>query len=205
MSALVAVAAVLLLARWARPHLTAPRGRATRPRRLHRKVRPPTADAWAALLDAIAADVRSGSSLSAACTRATTRSGLRGSQITPGCAPPFAGDHSVPPDEAVVLQAISAAHALGGQVATTLHAAAALLRERAVIVAEARAHSAQARLSARVLTAVPVAFAAWSLLSSRSFRTAVLSSTGLASAAIGAACNLLGWLWMRRIVSRVSA
>lgn len=205
MSAAAAVGTVLLLAVWVRAHLAAPRGRRVPAARRRTRARPPTPHAWAGLLDAIAADVRSGSSLGAACSSATTRIGLKGSLITPGCAPPFAGNPAAPPDEAVVLQALSAAHALGGHVAATLHVAAALLRERAVILAEARTHSAQARLSARVLTAVPVVFATWSLLSSRSFRSAALSHIGLASVAIGAACNVLGWWWMRRIVGRVAA
>jgi hypothetical protein len=173
--------------------------------RPRRHVRPPAADAWAALLDAIAAEVRSGSSLAAACNSATTRCGLIGSQLVPGSAPPFVDNRTAPPDEAVVLQALSAAHALGGHVAATLHAGATLLRERAAILAEARAHSAQARLSAHVLTAVPVVFSIWSLLSSRSFRAAAFSAHGLASVVIGAVCNVLGWWWMQRIVGRVAA
>ncbi len=108
-------------------------------------------------------------------------------------------------DEAVVVQALRAAHALGGPTAATLDAASALLRERAVIRAEALAFSAQARLSARVLTAVPLVFAGWSALSSRNFRSALVSPIGLASAALGAACNLVGWWWMRRIVAKAVA
>jgi tight adherence protein B len=106
------------------------------------------------------------------------------------------------PDEAVVLHAIRAAHALGGSMTATLDAAAALLRERAVIRSEATMFSAQARLSARVLTGVPLAFAAWSAASSRSFRAALVSPIGLASALLGGACNLVGWWWMRRIVNK---
>lgn len=210
MSALAAAAIVLLAALWWRPRLVAPRGR--RPRRLRfagrRRRRPtPTADQWAALLDAIAADIRSGASLTAACERATTRTDVAGMVIRPGCSPPFdttASASGAAADEAIVLQSLSAAHTLGGPMAATLHAGAALLRERAAIRAEAQTHSAQARLSARVLTAVPVVFAAWSLLSSDSFRTAALSPLGLASTTLGGLCNLFGWYWMRRIVGRVA-
>ncbi|MEQ1700281.1 MAG: hypothetical protein ABMA25_09225 [Ilumatobacteraceae bacterium] len=214
-AAAAAAAMVLLAALWWRPRLVVPRGRLRgsggRGRRVRRR-RPPAADAWATLLDAIAAEVRSGASLIAACERATTRAGLRGTVVHPGCSPPFALDATdgplergaVPPDEAVVVQALSAAHALGGPMAATLHAGAALLRERAAIRAEAQAHSAQARLSARVLTAVPLVFAGWSTLSSSSFRAAVLSPIGVASTTLGGLCNLLGWWWMRRIVGRVA-
>lgn len=212
MSAAAASAIVLLLALWWRTRLAPTRGRMHRRPRSHgvRRRPPPAADAWASLLDSIAADVRSGASLAAACQRATTAAGLHGIVVHPGCSPPFRlttepDTPNATADEAVVVQALSAAHALGGPMAATLHAGAALLRERAAIRAEASAHSAQARLSARVLTAVPIVFASWSLLSSRSFRTAAFSPIGATSAALGALCNLLGWWWMRRIVGRVAA
>jgi Flp pilus assembly protein TadB len=155
------------------------------------------------VLDAVSAEVRTGSSLTLAVHRALVRYQPHGQAIAPSAT--LAAMMAVPvvdPDEAVVVQAISAAHALGGPVAATLDSAAALLRERTAIRGEALAHSAQARLSARVLTGVPLAFAGWSLVSSKSFRTAVLSTVGLASALIGAVCNLIGWWWMRRIVGK---
>lgn len=222
MTSLAAVAIVLLVAAWARPRLFVPRGRRRRlPLRAAHRQQPPAAEAWAGLLDAIAAEVRSGASLAAACRRATDAAGLHGAVVHPGCSPPFIhadgrGSHPgraqrrrrsahVAADEAVVVQAVSAAYALGGQMAATLHAGAALLRERAAIRAEAQAHSAQARLSARVLTAVPLVFAGWSIASSRSFRAAAFSPPGMASATAGVLCSALGWWWMRRIVSRVAA
>lgn len=200
MSAAAAVAALLVLAAWVGARLAVARGRDERPQRPRRRSAP-TCEHWAELLDAVAADVRSGSSLAAALARAQHRSPVHGAAIQPGRHLPFAVPATpIPVDEAVAVQALSAAHALGGPVAATLHAGAALLRERAAIRAEAQAHSAQARLSARVLTAVPLVFAAWSLASSRSFRTALLSPVGLASAALGCVCNLIGWWWMRHIV-----
>ncbi|MDP2292054.1 MAG: hypothetical protein Q8M22_12765, partial [Actinomycetota bacterium] len=105
-------------------------------------------------------------------------------------------------DEAVVVQAIAAAHELGGPVAPALDAASALLRERSAIRDEAHAHAAQARLSARMLTAVPLVFLTWSFGTSASFRTAVLGPTGGLSVAAGAVCNLAGWRWMQRIIRR---
>ena len=200
MSATAAAVALLVLAAWAGPKVVAPRGRHGRARRDRRRP-PPTGDEWAQLLDAVAAEVRSGSSLATALALAQHRSPVHGLLVHPGRTLPFDDAvMKVPVDEAVAVQALSAAHALGGPIAATLHAGAALLRERAAIRAEAQAHSAQARLSARVLTAVPLAFAAWSLASSRSFRLALLSPVGLACAALGCVCNLVGWWWMRSIV-----
>jgi len=209
MTPIAVTLAVLVIGAWGGSHLVATRGRGHGRRLLRcQGAAAPTADQWAALLDAIAADVRSGSSLTAACARAITRARPNGSIVRPGCPLPVGPTPTgaaVDADEAVVVQAIAAAQALGGPVAATLHAGAALLRERAAIRAEAHAHSAQARLSARVLTTVPLAFAGWSLLSSKSFRVALLSPIGLASAALGGLCNLLGWWWMRRIVAGATA
>ena len=166
----------------------------------------PTADEWAVVLDGVSAEVRTGSSLTLALQRALVRYQPHGQAIAPTATlAALTAVLVVDPDEAVVVQAISAAHALGGPVAATLDSAAALLRERSAIRGEALAHSAQARLSARVLTGVPLAFAGWSLLSSKSFRTAALSTMGLASALIGGVCNLIGWWWMRRIVGKATA
>ena len=71
--------------------------------------------------------------------------------------------------------------------------------------AEARAHSAQARLSARVLTLVPVGFAGWSVVASTTFRRALFTPAGITSAALGLLTNAAGWWWMRRIVGRATA
>lgn len=209
MSALAGAALVVVLATWARPRLAATRGRA--PHRVRRvRQRAPTADEWATVLDGVSAEVRTGSSLAVAVQQALVRYRPHGQSITPSTTLAdmpiaIAIAEAADPDEAVVVQAISAAHSLGGPVAATIDAASALLRERSAIRGEALAHSAQARLSARVLTTVPLAFTGWSLLASRSFRTALLSTVGLASALIGAMCNLIGWWWMRRIVGKVIA
>jgi len=200
LGATAGVAAFLVVAARVSPRVVAPRGRERRVR-LTRRRPPPTCEAWAGLLDAVAAEVRSGSSLTAALAAAQRRSPAHGKVIQPERRLPFdTSSAPIPTDEAVVVQALSAAHTLGGPMAATLHAGAALLRERAAIRAEAQAHSAQARLSARVLTAVPLVFAAWSLSTSNSFRAAALSQVGVFSAVLGCSCNLAGWWWMRRIV-----
>lgn len=208
MTALAALALLFGIALWARPR---PCSRDCRPMvrksRRRRRAAPPTVDEWAALLDALSSEVRTGSSLAAAINHALARCQPNGEVLTPSAtlASLQAAGPTSDPDEAVVLHALTAAHALGGPVAATLDAASALLRERAVIRSEAQAYSAQARLSARVLTGVPLAFAAWSAVSSRTFRAAVLSPIGVASAVLGAVCNLLGWWWMRRIVAKAVA
>lgn len=156
-----------------------------------------TATEWATFLDTTSTEVRSGSSLIAALAHSRLRHPTLAAQV-------FSYDGDTDPDLAVVAQSVSAALELGGPVAATLHHGAALLRERAAQRAEAMAHSAQARLSAKVLTAVPLLFTAWSAATSATFRQAIASPTGVTAAAAGLACNAIGWLWMRRIVSRAT-
>ena len=209
MTALAAVTLLLAVAIWARPR---PRARNDRSvvrvgRSRRRAATPPTAEEWAAMLDVMSSEVRAGSSLVSAVSHAVERCQPHGRVLTPTAtlATIDAAGTIADADEAVALQALRAAHTLGGPIAATLNAASALLRERAVIRSEALAYSAQARLSARVLTGVPLVFAGWSAVSSRTFRAAVLSPIGLTSAVLGATCNLLGWWWMRRIVAKAIA
>jgi tight adherence protein B len=164
---------------------------------------PGDAAGWAAALERVAAEVRTGASLPAAIAAVEPLPGgatrlTAGGGPLPGLA---AGDD----DAAYALHALGAAHNLGGPVAATLDNAAATLRERDAMRAEACAHSAPARLSAGVLTAVPLVFCAGNLATSPTFRAAWASSAGLVCAAVGAALNIVGWRWMRRTIRRASA
>ena len=193
-SALV-VAGLLLMARALRPGgsrgLPAPTARFPR-----RRARSPAASDWATFLDTTSTEVRSGSSLIAALAHARDR--------YPTLAERLVLDRANDPDVAVVAQCVAAVLELGGPVAATLHHGAALLRERAAQRAEARAHSAQARLSATVLTAVPLLFAMWSLLTSARFRDAITTRVGLMAATAGLASNAIGWWWMHSIVDKAT-
>lgn len=157
---------------------------------------------WAEFLDAVASSVRSGDSLTTAIEVAAQRTGtLAPATSAPG--PAGGRRRGVLPagaDEAVVLQALEVAARLGGPIASGLQHAADLLREREATRAEARAHAAQARLSAVVLTLVPVAFAAFGVVASSSYRSAVDGGAGVVLAAAGVTLNLVGWRWMRHII-----
>jgi len=163
---------------------------------------PIDAAGWAAVLERVAAEVRTGASLQAAIA-AVEALPVDAAGLASGGGPlatlAAGGD-----DAAYALHALGAAHDLGGQVAATLDNAAATLRERDAMRAEARAHSAPARLSAGVLTAVPLVFCAGNLATSPTFRAAWASTTGLVCAAVGAALNIVGWRWMRRTIRRAS-
>lgn len=190
MIALVAVLGVVAVAAWAQPRVTTV-VRDTRVAPAHRRRRqPPTsAEQWAALLDSMAAEARTGA------TPATAH------EVALAAAPWCRYTARPGDDETLVAHTVQVVRALGGPVAATLDAGAALLRERVAIRAEVAAHSAQARLSIRVLTLVPIGFCGWCLLTSVSFRRAWAGPAGLACAAVGGSCNLLGWWWMRRILA----
>ena len=174
-------------------------------RRVARRSRTVIAD-YPGLLDAISRQVRSGSSLSTAVIDEIDRRSLLGEvveQLVAGRSLSDALGDIDPKDTdlALTVQVLSATAHLGGPVAATLDEAAAVLRERAAARAERRAHGAQARLSARVLTVVPLGFALWSTTTSQRTRDVYLSTAaGGICALCGLALNLVGWRWMKRIV-----
>jgi Flp pilus assembly protein TadB len=167
--------------------------------------RPPAPD-YAVLLEAIARQVRSGSSLTGAFLAEISTSSPLGEvagRISAGVSMADALHDLVPTDAdlAFVVQALRATAHLGGPIAATLDEAAAVLRERSAARAERRAHGSQARLSARVLTVVPLVFAAWSTIASYQTRAVYVSTAaGAACAVCGLMLNVLGWRWMNRIL-----
>jgi tight adherence protein B len=64
--------------------------------------------------------------------------------------------------------------------------------------------SAQARLSATVLTWLPIAVLGVMLATSPAVRRVVVSPLGATIVTVGTTINLLGWWWMRRIVERAA-
>lgn len=163
----------------------------------------PTCAAWAELLDHVAAEVRAGRSLAAALDHAVHLTGAPTPQPAQSAAQPAA--QPADSDEAVVVASLAMAGAIGGPVAATLQQGASVLRERVALRAEAAVHAAQSRLSARVLTLLPIAVAALGTCTSQSFRAALGSVAGTACAAVGLALNGIGWRWMRREIARVTA
>jgi tight adherence protein B len=93
----------------------------------------------------------------------------------------------------------------GGPPAQPLDRAASTLRGRAADAADRQTQSAQARLSAVVMTVLPVAMLVLLLVTSPATRAAAFSGPGLIAIVVGGGLNLLGWHWMRRIVGRVAS
>jgi Flp pilus assembly protein TadB len=92
--------------------------------------------------------------------------------------------------------------ASSGSTADVLERAAAIARERRAWAAERRAVAAQARLSARLLTLVPIGFAAWGVVASPSVRAAYRATPLVLGCTLaGCLLNLIGWWWMRHLVT----
>lgn len=199
------------------------------PRRWHSDVIPSRSYAWRARLehlrwrqrarcgpgevaqwlDSVAREVRSGANLSAAidtiepppalsATVAPARRALRRGASLVSALDEVAGDDPQIRLSMTVLRAL-AVH--GGPAAEPIDRAAATLRARAAIDAERVTQSAQARLSALVMTLLPIAMLVLLIGASSSVRRVVTAPLGVVIIALGAALNLVGWWWMRRIVN----
>lgn len=108
-------------------------------------------------------------------------------------------------DLLVTLSAVLAATAaLGGTAAAPLDRFAVTMRQRASDDLERSAQSAQARMSARVLTTVPLAVLALLLLTDGEVRGIITRPAGATLLLTGLALNALGAGWMRRIVGSTS-
>ena len=104
------------------------------------------------------------------------------------------------PGVALVVHILTLCARVGGNVSEPLDRAAATLRERHAATQERMAQSAQARLSVRVLTLVPIGFASWTLLTSRDVQHFMLTPAGVVCVGMGLALNVVGWRVMQRII-----
>jgi tight adherence protein B len=101
----------------------------------------------------------------------------------------------------VIAGALAMCAAFGGRAADALDDLAGSLRDRLAVVAEARALSAQARLSALVVGGTPLLYLAFTAVSDpRALHSLTGSTVGRACVALGLALEALGAWWMRRIV-----
>jgi len=190
----------------------APRGRVLD--RVHRR-RPSTRvdpTALAAWCDALARALRGGATLRhALCnvppperTQALFAPALlaleRGAPVAVALAQIESSSHDL--DVVLVVMRACAEH--GGAAAEPIDRAAATLRQRAALAGERRTNSAQARMSALVMTCLPGAMLALLALTSQSVRGSATSSIGLFAIAFGVLLNVAGWGWMRRVISRAT-
>ena len=175
-----------------------------------RAVRPDPLE-LAAWCDAMARELRSGTALRRAITEVAPPASAhaafepirhaleRGASLSEALStPPAPADP--PPHVDLVLVMLRACAQHGGPAAEPVDRCAAALRQRAALIAERATSSAQARLSALVMTLLPVVLLGVLLLSSGPVRHAALSPIGLVVLALGGACNAAGWAWMRRLI-----
>jgi tight adherence protein B len=100
----------------------------------------------------------------------------------------------------LVVPVLSACVELGGPAALPLERVAATLHARSSERAERQTSSAQARLSARVLSIMPVGVLALLCLAEPAVRSTLATPPGIACVLAGIVFNLAGWCWMRRLI-----
>lgn len=174
------------------------------PARLRRRRSPGPAE-LAAWCDALAGDVRAGSTLAAALRAHEPPGGSRlatvGVRLRRGHPVAEAvADAARTDDERAIATVLAAIARHGGEAAQPLDRVAATLRRRAADHAERHAQSAQARLSALVMTLLPGAVLLLLLATSPSVRATTTTPVGAGVVVLGAALNAAGWWWMRRLI-----
>jgi tight adherence protein B len=167
--------------------------------------RPPGSADLAAWCDTITRDLRSGATLGLALRQRPAPNGSVFADLPRrlGRGVPLAEAVRVEdgtPDEQAIATVLTACATAGGAAAEPLDRAAATLRRRAADDAERLVHSAQARLSAQVMTVIPIAVLALLITTSPTVRSSLGTPTGLITVAFGLALNIVGWRWMRRVI-----
>ena len=102
---------------------------------------------------------------------------------------------------ALTTAVLATSGSIGGPTAVSLDRLAGALRLRVADGQERTAHSAQARLSAHVLTFIPLSLLALLAATDSDVRAVLSQSSGLTLVSVGLALNLAGWWWMRCIVT----
>lgn len=184
-----------------------------RQRRHARRAAPPaSAAAWC---EAIARRLRAGEALRHVLTREQPVHGALRAQTEPlrralahGASVAEAVAAAATPQHArldLVWAVLAVTSDYGGGAAGPIDRTAAALRLRSADAQERSAQSAQARLSAHVLTAVPLVVLALLMATDPDVRHIVVRPSGWLILGAGLVLNLCGWCWMRFIVSSRSS
>lgn len=183
----------------------APRTRRPAPRLPLRRPARPGPTEIAGWCDALARELRAGTSLGSALRTVHPPAGssLDGIPHRLARGVPLTEALSVvtrSADEQAALTVLAACADHGGPAAQPLDRLAAMLRRRAADAAERAVHSAQARLSALVMTLLPGAVLVLLLTTSPSVRAVTATRLGGFVILLGLGANALGWWWMRRVI-----
>ena len=186
-----------------------PTDRIERARARRRRRGDPGADEVAAWCDELAGDLRGGSTLRHALTTVipgddTTATRTEPLRLALERARPIADatamTSSPGPHLHLALTVIAATSEVGGSAAAAIDRVAATLRRRAADQAERRVQAAQARLSAHVMTAVPLSMLGLLLATDGDVRVVMTTPVGATCLVAGLTLNASGWMWMRHIV-----
>ena len=167
-------------------------------------------------LDAIARDVRSGFSLASSFVQCSDQQRddnhwsqpvaqqcLRGVVLADAlveCALP-----TWTPEIRFTSRTLAVASAGGAGVAPALEHSASVLREQQGLMLDRDVQAAQAQLSTKVLTWLPIAVFAWIAITDPIARSFLLSTpAGMCCVATGITLNVSGRKWMSRVVSDIS-
>ena len=167
-------------------------------------------------LDAIARDVRSGFSLASSFVQCSDQQRddnhwsqpvaqqcLRGVVLADAlveCALP-----TWTPEIRFASRTLAVASAGGAGVAPALEHSASVLREQQGLMLDRDVQAAQAQLSTKVLTWLPIAVFAWIAITDPIARSFLLSTpAGMCCVATGITLNVSGRKWMSRVVSDIS-
>ena len=167
-------------------------------------------------LDAIARDVRSGFSLASSFVQCSdqqlddnhwsqpvAQQCLRGVVLADAlveCALP-----TWTPEIRFASRTLAVASAGGAGVAPALEHSASVLREQQGLKLDRDVQAAQAQLSTKVLTWLPIAVFAWIAITDPIARSFLLSTpAGMCCVATGITLNVAGRKWMSRVVSDIS-
>ena len=168
-------------------------------------------------LDAIARDVRSGFSLASSFVQCSDQQSddnhwsqpvaqqcLRGVVLADAlveCALP-----TWTPEIRFASRTLAVASAGGAGVAPALEHSASVLREQQGLKLDRDVQAAQAQLSTKVLTWLPIAVFAWIAITDPIARSFLLSTpAGMCCVASGITLNVAGRKWMSRVVGDISA
>ena len=167
-------------------------------------------------LDAIARDVRSGFSLTASFVQCSDRQPENGSWSEPVARRLLHGialsdalvECALPtwtPEIRFASRTLAIASAGGLGVAHALEHSASILREQHGLTLDRDMQSAQAQLSTKVLTWLPLAVFAWICVTDPVARLFLLSTpAGICCVATGITFNISGRKWMSRVVENIS-
>lgn len=111
------------------------------------------------------------------------------------------GDRAESPDARLIVGALELHRRTGGDLPAVLEQVGATVRDRVAASREARALTAQARLSGAILGLLPIGFFGFLWLTSRSeIQGALGTPAGLASIVLGLVLDGLAFLWIRSLL-----